>query len=253
MLTVLIVDDERLARSRLSRMLTSVDNVKIVGQCANGQEALKAIQQYSPDLVFLDVQMPQMNGFEVVRSISPKNRPVLIFVTAFDQYAIKAFEVNAVDYLLKPFDQKRFRTALRRAQKAVALKNSGDGSPENIHQLIDQTRKPESFSDRILIRSDNKLTVIKNRDVEWVESAGNYVYLHIGNKTHLHRQTMKELEDRLAEFGFIRVHRSAIINSGSITEIRIKPSGDGTVLLESGTRVNLSRRYRSNLKAAEGK
>lgn len=173
----------------------------------------------------------------------------MVFVTAFDHYAIKAFEVNAVDYLLKPFDQKRFRAALRRAQKAVEIGYPDGQAGANIGQLINQTRDPNSFQDRLLVRSLDKLNVIKISDIGWVESAGNYVYLHVGKKAHLYRQTMKQIEASLKDFNFIRVHRGAIVKVALVSHVKIRPSGDGVVLMEDGTKINLSRRYRANLTA----
>lgn len=227
-LPVLIVDDERICRSGLIRLLATDHEIEIAGECADGLEAVAAIRAKSPGLVFLDIQMPEMDGFEVLRSLSPEETPRVIFVTAYDQFAIQAFEVNALDYLLKPFSDERLRRALARAKS----------TPQpSLANLVEGTRLPSRF----VVRSGGRARFIAVEDVDWIESAENYVCLHAGGESGLLRETMNSLEARLQPAQFVRIHRALLVNASRIREISALGGGEyellvGLQLLKSSRR-----------------
>ena len=189
----LIVDDEPLARERLSGLLAGETDIDLIGQARDGEEAATAIQDHSPDLVFLDVQMPQMNGFEVIEAVGSEKMPLVIFVTAYDQHALKAFQVRALDYLLKPFDRERFTEALQRARKQIEREETGDLG-RRLLALVKDLRKDQPKSDRLVVKSGGRLFFLRADEIDWIEAAGNYVRLHVGTSTHLLRETMNAIE-----------------------------------------------------------
>lgn len=242
----LVVDDEPLARERLTSLLFNEADIDIVGQCRDGEEAVASIMNLSPDLVFLDVQMPQMNGFEVIEAVGGERMPLVIFVTAHDQHALKAFQVKALDYLLKPFDRERFSDALQRARKQVEREETGDLG-RRLLALVKDLRKDQPRSERLVVKSGGRLFFLRADEIDWIEAAGNYVRLHVGNTSHLLRETMNALEGRLDPEKFFRIHRSRIVHMERIQELQPWLNGEYSVLLRTGTRLTLSRGYREKL------
>jgi two-component system LytT family response regulator len=241
---VLIVDDEPLARERLRTLLVDSADIEIIGECADGRSAVKSIRELKPDLVFLDVQMPEIDGFGVLHAIGAEHMPATIFVTAHDQYALKAFDVSAVDYLLKPFDRARFRKALLRAKTQVAL-------PGRFLTLL-QNAQPAHL-ERLVIKSAGHVLFLKTDEVDWIEAAGNYVRLHAARESHMLRETLTSLETRLDPRKFVRVHRSTVVNLERIKELHPLFHGDHVVILRDGSRLTLSRSYRENLERVLGR
>jgi two-component system LytT family response regulator len=234
----LIVDDEDLARERVRSLLETEPDIEIVAECSNGFEAIRAIEQHDPDLVFLDVQMPQIDGFGVLEAVRDRpSMPAVVFVTAYDTYALKAFDVHAVDYLLKPFDRERFRDAVERARRDRA-KPEGNRA---LQAMLDDARKRLK---RFVIRLPERIYFVPIDDVDWIEASGNYVRLHVGAESHLLRDTMNHVEESLDPGQFLRIHRSTIVNVGTIRELQPTFGGDHLVILRGGTRLQLSRRYR---------
>lgn len=242
----LVVDDEPLARERLTSLLFNEADIDIVGQCRDGEEAVASIMNLSPDLVFLDVQMPQMSGFEVIEAVGGERMPLVIFVTAHDQHALKAFQVKALDYLLKPFDRERFSDALQRARRQVEREETGDLG-RRLLALVKDLRKDQPRSERLVVKSGGRLFFLRADEIDWIEAAGNYVRLHVGNTSHLLRETMNALEGRLDPEKFFRIHRSRIVNMERIQELQPWLNGEYSVLLRTGTRLTLSRGYREKL------
>jgi two-component system LytT family response regulator len=242
----LIVDDEPLARERLAGMLAVEPDIEIVGQCRDGEEAVKAIVEQTPDLVFLDIQMPQMNGFEVIETVGGERMPLVIFVTAHDQHALRAFQVRALDYLLKPFDRDRFRDALQRARKQVERDDSGEIG-RRLLALVKDMRRDQPRSDRLVVKSGGRLFFLRADEIDWVEAAGNYVRLHVASTSYLLRETMNAIEGRLDPEKFFRIHRCRIVNMERIQELQPWLNGEYAVLLRTGTRLTLSRGYREKL------
>ena len=240
----IIVDDEPPARRRISQMLKAHTDIKIIGECSDGSEAVKFILKNRPDLVFLDVQMPGLNGFEVIQTIGPRQMPPVIFVTAYDKYAINAFDVNAVDYLLKPFDQPRFQAALQRARKEIAVQTNF-GKPGKIDRLLTKIKDDNRLQERLLIKSLGRIRIVEIDNIDWLESAGNYVNIHLGKESYLMRATMREMEQRLKVVSFARAHRKVIVNLSRIKEIWWRGYGDAVIVLNNGVQLPLSRRYRN--------
>jgi two-component system LytT family response regulator len=235
----LIVDDEELARERVRTLLAAHRDVELAGECANGFEAVREIERLDPDLLFLDIQMPQMDGFGVLEALRDRaSLPAVIFVTAYDAYALKAFEVHAVDYLLKPFDRERFEAALDRVRRD---RDRGDAG---LQSVLDDARKRLK---RFVIRLPDRIYFIPIEDVDWMEAAGNYVRLHAGRESHLLRETMAHLEETLDAEVFLRIHRSTIVNVTRIRELQPTFGGDYLVTLRNDARLHLSRRYRAAL------
>jgi two-component system LytT family response regulator len=243
---VLVADDEPLARERLTGLLSQEPDVELVGQARDGEEAVTAIHDDSPDLVFLDVQMPQMNGFDVIEAVGGEKMPLVIFVTAYDQHALKAFQVRALDYLLKPFDRERFTDSLQRARKQLERDESGDLG-RRLLALVKDLRRDQPKSDRLVVKSGGRLFFLRTDEIDWVEAAGNYVRIHVGPASHLLRETMNALEGRLDAEKFFRIHRSRIVNMERIQELQPWLNGEYAVVLRSGTRLTLSRGYREKL------
>jgi two-component system LytT family response regulator len=246
---VLITDDEPLSRRRTARLLRERDDVEVIGQCSGGEEAIAAIREENPDLVLLDIQMPDVDGFGVISEVGTDAMPYVIFITAFDQHAIKAFEVNAVDYLVKPYSTERFHESIDRALKRLEEKSGkGDGSKlDAILQRVfsDETRS-DAGSDKILVRDRDRTRLVRARDIDWIESEANYVRLHVGNSNYLIRGNLGKLEEKLAAFGFARVHRRFLVNVERVTEVQPWFGGDAILILGTNTKVRLSRTFRES-------
>jgi two-component system, LytTR family, response regulator len=251
-LRTVIVDDEPLARERLASLLSAEQDIELVAQCRDGEEAVAAIEQHSPDLVFLDVQMPGLNGFEVIDAIGAEKMPLVIFVTAYDQHALRAFQVRALDYLLKPFDRERFKDALQRARTHIQRDETGDLG-RRLLALVKDLRRDQPKTDRLVVKSGGRLFFLRTDEIDWVEAAGNYVRLHVGNTSHLLRETMNAIEGRLDPEKFFRIHRSRIVNMERIQEMQPWLNGEYAVVLRTGTRLTLSRGYREKLQERLGK
>jgi len=242
----LIVDDEALARSRLRQLLQDELDIELIGECADGRGAVSTIQETKPELIFLDIQMPELDGFGVVQALGADCVPVVVFVTAYDKFALRAFEIHAVDYLLKPFDRERFQTALRRAIERV--KHREDSKLiEQQAALIAQLKSPR-ITDRLAVRSGGRIVWVKLDDVDWIGSADNYAELHVGPKSHLLRETLATLETRLAPDKFIRISRSVIVNTQRIKELKRLFYGGYELTLQDGAKLTLSRRHRDKLR-----
>jgi two-component system LytT family response regulator len=251
-LRTLIVDDEPLARERLASLLSAEQDIEVVRQCRDGEEAVAAIEQVNPDLVFLDVQMPALNGFEVIEAVGADKMPLVIFVTAYDQHALRAFQVRALDYLLKPFDKERFQQALQRARTQVQRDETGDLG-RRLLALVKDLRRDQPKTDRLVVKSGGRLFFLRTDEIDWIEAAGNYVRLHVGTSSHLLRETMNSIEARLDPEKFFRIHRSRIVNMERIQEMQPWLNGEYAVVLRNGTRVTLSRGYREKLQERLGK
>jgi two-component system LytT family response regulator len=242
----LIVDDEPLARRGIRAQLDEEEDIEIVSECRNGLEAVAAIEEQSPDLVFLDVQMPELDGFGVLEAVGVDRMPVVIFVTAYDQYALRAFDVHALDYLLKPVDAERFAGALQRARKQIEHHNVQDLN-QRLQTFLDDVRAKQKFTERLVIKSGGRIFFLSVQEIDWIEAADNYVRLHVGRDSHLLRETMNHLEKRLDPDHFLRVHRSRIINIRQIKELQPLFRGEYDIMLQDGTRLESGRGYREKL------
>lgn len=249
----LIVDDEPLARRTIRDLLASDPEIEIIGECSNGLETVKFIRRQLPDLLFLDIQMPGMNGFEALAKIEHEQIPAIVFVTAFDSYALKAFEMHALDYLLKPFTDKRFEEALRQAKTHAELREINKLSRSLLDLLGEQAGretisvKRKSFLTKFMIRSSGRVAFIKASDVDWISADDYYIKLHVAGKSHLLRVSLNELEEKLDPKLFLRIHRSTIVNFDRIKELQQSPSGEYIVVLKNGTELKLSRSRRERL------
>jgi two-component system LytT family response regulator len=235
----LIVDDEPLARRGVRSFLANEADVEVVGECADGAEAVKMIGQLRPQLVFLDVQMPRLNGFKVLEALPERQIPVVIFTTAHDEHALRAFEVNAVDYLLKPFKPARFKKALQRARAQLQSGTSAGADPQ-LAALLATVHSNTSGGPRILVKSPDRILFLQAEEVDHIEAAGNYLVLHTAKERHIVRDTMTEMEARLASAGFMRINRSSIVNLDRIRELQPMPAGEFCVILKSGARLNMT-------------
>ena len=244
----LIVDDEPLARRRVRAFLRSEPDLEIVGECRNGEETVAAIGALRPQLVFLDVQMPGMDGFGVLQALDPHKLPLIVFVTAHDQYAVRAFEKRALDYLLKPFSHSRFRDAVARAREHFTA-NDGSDFEERLRQMLADTRgSGESLpARRLAIKTGARVVLLDPARIDWFEAEGDYVRVHAGREAYLTRQTLNRFEMQLGAGRFVRVHRSAIVNIDFVKEIHPLPGGDHALILRDGNRLTLSRGYREHL------
>ena len=266
-LRVLVVDDEQLPRQRLLRLLEEMTNVECVGECPNGRSAVDAIENLMPDLVLLDVRMPGMGGLDVARSLTG-HVPLIIFVTAFDEYALSAFEVHAIDYLLKPVERERFVPAVERAralvqnttvaqrhERLLALLQGEPGPNADVdtRETLGDAAAPPVATDpaalprRFLVKGDGQMYFVSVDDIDWIEAYGNYVRLHVGKGVHLIRETLGNIERKLDPAQFARVHRSSIVNLDRVTRMDLWGAGDYVVLLKDGTKLKLSRWYRSRI------
>ncbi len=250
-LRVLIVDDEPLGRQRLRALLEAEADVEVVGECVDGAAAVAALRQERPDLVFLDVHMPELDGFGVLAALGQDRPAGVIFVTAYDKYALRAFDVHALDYLLKPFDRDRFQSALERARARIAQVQTAEVG-EQLRALLEETRPGKKYLDRVVIKSPSRVFFLRVEEIDWVEAAANYLRLHVGTEAHLLRETMSGLEARLDPEKFLRIHRSTIVNIERIRELQPWFHGDYIVLLRDGTKLTLSRSYRQKLQELFG-
>lgn len=248
----LIVDDEPLARERIRTLLEDDAEIEIVGESKDGREALAAIRSAAPELLFLDVQMPELNGFEVLETLAFEERlPVVIFVTAYDQYALHAFDVHALDYLLKPFDRERFQKALKRAKAQIEYERKGEFNSRLLSLLADL--KPEQkHLERLVIKSAGRVFFLRADEIDWIESAGNYVRLHVGREAHLLRETMNTLEAKLNPAKFLRIHRSTIVNVERLKELQPLFRGEYVLILRDGTQLTSGRAYKEKLQELLG-
>jgi two-component system LytT family response regulator len=251
MLSVIVADDEKLARRRLVRLIEETGEAEVVGACAGGRDAVAQTIALQPQLLFLDVQMPDLDGFEVLRELDGKAAPAIVFVTAFDQYAVRAFEVHAVDYLLKPFDTARFHDAFSRAKARTNDRGRG-GEDERMRALLAEyvasSQQPlKQYLDRVAVRDDGVLKVVRIPEVDWLETDGNYIRLHVGAASHLLRATAASIEPQLDPRSFIRVHRRYIVNVDRIVEVQPWFAGDAILVLRNGAKLRVSRTYRERL------
>jgi two-component system, LytTR family, response regulator len=256
----LIVDDEVLARQRIRNLLRGRVEFAVIGECANGYEAVRTIRRHAPDLVFLDVQMPDLDGFGVLEELAADQLPVIIFVTAYDQYAVRAFEFHALDYLLKPFDDERFEKALGWARAQLEQEQFRQLGERMFALLEDYQSRPKSGAEksstapdeprplaRLIVKSAGRVFFIRTEEIDWIEAEGYYARLHVGGKSHLLRETLTKLESQLDQNRFLRIHRSTIINLERIRELQTQSHGEFTVVLNDGTQLKLSRGYRDRL------
>lgn len=245
----LIVDDEAHARSRIQHLLQAHPDFRVIGECGNGTQAVERIQLDQPDVVFLDVKMPGMDGFEVCRSILPHATPLVVFVTAFDQFALKAFEVRAIDYLLKPFDEDRFKQALAHIRDRLSTHNTAHSQNAQLVRLLEDLQQAKSLPDRFAFKVDGRVVLFRADDISWIESDGNYLRVHCADVTHHLRETLASMESQLPPDRFIRISRSTIVNLDRILELQALFYGDYTVILKDGTKLGLSRNYRDRIEA----
>ncbi|HZI20353.1 MAG TPA: LytTR family DNA-binding domain-containing protein [Pyrinomonadaceae bacterium] len=248
----LIVEDEPLARERLKMYLADEPDVEIIGECADGRQAVAAIRSLGPDLVFLDIQLPELDGFGVVEEVGAESMPVVVFITAYDQHAMRAFDVYALDYLLKPYKPDRLRRAVERA-RAQVLRGKGGALNERLLSLLESVRTGPQHVERLMIKSPGRVYFIRADEIDWIESEGNYVRIHAGKESHFLRDTLGGMEARLDQQKFVRIHRSTIVNVESIKELQPLFSGDYTVILHSGERLTMSRGHKEKLLSLIGK
>lgn len=248
---VLIVDDEPLARERIASLLEAERDIECVGECGDGRTAVNEILETSPDAVFLDVQMPEMDGFAVLRAVPPDRMPIVVFVTAFDSYALRAFDFHALDYLLKPFDRDRFAESLIRVREQLQQRREGK-QDERLIELIRSLRGGPEYIERFVVKAGNRIFFVKAGEIDWIEAAGNYVRLHAGKDTHLVRETMNRVETKLDPKKFARIHRSTVVNLDRIKELQPWFHGEYVIILRDGSQLTLSRGYREKLQKILG-
>jgi two-component system LytT family response regulator len=262
----LIVDDEVLARRTVRLLLEADPELEIVGECGTGREAVERLQRETPDLLFLDVQMPGVDGFEVLRQVGPERIPAIVFVTAFDQHALRAFEVQAIDYLLKPFDDERFARTLARAKALIRQGRVHDMARKMAAMLeaVESSRAtppppaatprvlPAPYLERLAVKDGHRISLLPTVDVDWIEAEDYYVQIHVGGKSYLLREPLKELEAKLDPRQFVRIHRSTIVNVNRVRELQPLVYGESVVILHDGTRLKLSRTRRDHLHALLG-
>lgn len=247
MIRTLVVDDEEHARNRLSFMLKDEDTIELVGVCKNGVEAIKEIEAKQPDLVFLDIEMPEVNGFDVISNLETDKMPIIIFVTAFSEYAVKAFEVNALDYIHKPFDKSRLKTAIERAERQMQQYDD-TMVREKLKELLQDPQLPNRKLDRFILKSGGNIYIVKTDDVHWIEASGNYVNIVTEKKKHLMRSTLASIRNRLESQQFYQIHRSTIVNLDFVDHIEEWAYGDYKVVMQNGEELKMSRNYKELLK-----
>ena len=253
----LIVDDEDLARRGLRTLLRREEDVEVVGECRNGREALEAITRCEPDLMFLDIQMPGKTGFEVLAEIEEQKCPHVIFVTAFDRFALQAFDVNALDYLLKPVNEARFHAALSRARAALSSARD-DALVGRVLRMAAELRQPGADNataatvDRLPVKTNGRIMVVRTAEIDWIEADHDYVLLHVGDKSWMLRETIASIELRLALSGFVRIHRSALVNVDRVRELRPRSKGEFDVVLRDGRQLKMTRNYRAAVERLVG-
>jgi two-component system, LytTR family, response regulator len=253
-LRIVVADDEPIGRQRLIRLLQAETDTDIVAACADGEEAVEAIREHAPDIVLLDIQMPHLDGFEVVAALGDAHQPAVIFVTAHDQYALRAFEVHAFDYLLKPVDQDRLREAIHRATSSAG--RAGPGSTtRRILALLEElnARERARGRDRLVVRTPERSFFLRSETIDWIEAAGKFVHIHVGRSVHALRESMAELEQELDPGRFLRISRSVIVNLERIQEIQPWFQGDYVLILTDGTRLTSTRGYRDNMRRLLGR
>jgi two-component system LytT family response regulator len=253
-LRVVIADDEPIGRQRLVRLLEAEPDTEVVAACADGEEAIESIREHAPDLVLLDIQMPRLDGFEVVAALGEAEQPAIIFVTAHDQYAIRAFEVHAFDYLLKPVDQDRLQQAIGRAISSGSQFVQGN-TTGRVLALLEQlnNRERSRGRDRLVVRTPERAIFLRAETIDWIEAAGKFVHLHVGRTIHALRESMAELEQELDATRFLRISRSAIVNLDRIQEVQPWFQGDYVLILTDGTRLTSTRGYRENMRRLLGR
>jgi two-component system LytT family response regulator len=253
-LRVVVADDEPIGRQRLVRLLQAEPETDVVAACADGEEAVEAIREHVPDVVLLDIQMPQLDGFEVVAALGDAHQPAVIFVTAHDQYAVRAFEVHAFDYLLKPVDQERLHQAIGRAAAAPGPAQQG-GSTHHIVALLEELSSRERVRgrERLVVRTPERAFFLRSETIDWIEAAGKFVHLHVGRTVHALRESMADLEHELDPGRFLRISRSVIVNLDRIQEVQPWFQGDYVLILTDGTRLTSTRGYRGNMRRLLGR
>jgi two-component system, LytTR family, response regulator len=244
----IIVDDVELARERIKILLDDAE-LEVVAECANGREAIRAIRGLKPELVFLDIQMPKISGFEVVEAVGVEEMPAVIFVTAYDEFALRAFEVNAVDYLLKPFDEARLKRAVERAKREIAGRSPAREMEEKLRRLLKEVGSEPKYLKRVPVKSARDTTLVLTEEIDWISAAGHYLELHTGSEKHLIREQLNRLEAKLDPEKFVRIHRSIIVNLDSIKSLHPLFNGDHLVVLKNGRELSLSRTYHEKLMA----
>ena len=255
--SALVIDDEATARDRLTELLNKDRDIGSVREADGGTAAIALIREIKPDIVFLDVQMPEVDGFSVINAIGVENMPLTVFVTAYDRFALHAFDADATDYLLKPFSDERFERAMERAKKRLYDRVAGDTAdapvlgPEAL-KLVAQRSTPGEIWDWIMVKSQDGMRLVKTEEIDWIQATGIYVTLHAGDAEILHRASMASVASRLDPFQFVRVHRSSILNIKSIAVIERRAHGDFDVTLKSGAVVIMSRKYRAQFEAMVG-
>jgi two-component system LytT family response regulator len=241
-ITALIVDDEPLARKRTRRLLHEASDLTVIGEAASGEEALRIVDEQAPQVMFLDVQMPGMDGFDVVRSIPEESRPLIVFVTAYQQYALDAFRAAAVQYLVKPLERESLRLALTRVRELLAARSN-----PSLTAFLERVQQRTAFMQHVAVKSKGRVQLVPVDEIDWFESAGNYVRLHVGSERFLLRQTMNGLEQKLDPARFVRIHRTTIVNLQRIRDTRPASHGDYIVVLQDETQLQMSRAYRERL------
>lgn len=252
MIRTLIIDDVPLARQRLKRCLAGDPEIEIVSESDNGQKAVTDIRAFAPDLIFLDVQMPALDGFGVLDALTEERSPLVIFVTAYNEYAIQAFEVNALDYVLKPVDCERLRKAVERAKSRLAHSNHDDQLDSRFRAMLEDIKAGSKYVKRLTIKLTGRTILLPIDEIDWIETHGNYLKVYAGRESHLIRGTMQSLETKLNPEKFVRVHRSAIVNVEKIKEIYPRSNGDQDLVLQNGQQLMLSRSYRDKFFALLG-
>lgn len=247
-----IVDDEPLARRRIRNLLAESEDVEVIAECANGMEAIQAIEESPPDLLFLDIQMPELDGFDVLQAIGVGRVSVVIFVTAYDQFALRAFEAHALDYLLKPFDDERFEAALQRARARIRQQQGGD-LDRRLRALLEEVRGDRGYLQRLVVPTGHRSVFIRTEEIDWIEAERNYIRLHVGGRSYLLRESLSRIESALDPTTFCRIHRSTIVNIDRIQAVESLFRGEYLVVLHDGAKLTSGRSYRGNLHALMGK
>ncbi len=244
----LIVDDMLLARKRIRRVLSQDAEIEIVGECSDGKQAVEAVAELKPDLMFLDVQMPETDGFQAIAEIGVENAPVVIFVTAFDEFALRAFEFHALDYLLKPFDVERLKKTVARAKEQIRKRENDNNTDERLLALLKTIKNEPKYLKRLSVKSRGRTIFLAIDEIDFIEAEGNYLSLQIGKDAHLIRSSLHQFESKLDPEKFVRIHRSTIVNIDSIKEMHPLFNGDQLVIMKNGKELTLSRNYRERLK-----
>jgi two-component system, LytTR family, response regulator len=247
-----IVDDEPLARRRIRNLLAEAEDVEVVAECANGREAIQAVEESPPDLLFLDIQMPELDGFDVLQAIGVGHVPVVIFVTAYDQFALRAFEAHALDYLLKPFDDERFEAALERTRERIRQQQRGD-LDRRLRALLEEVRGDRGYLQRLAVPTGHRSLFIRTEEIDWIEAERNYIRLHVGGRSYLLRENLGRIEAALDPAKFCRIQRSTIVNIDRIQAVESLFRGEYLVVLHDGTKLTSGRSYRRNLHHLMGK